>query len=210
MRYVGTGIKNVTNTKPDAEFLTLEEYHKLAIKIIKIFANKKCPAFKKTILRDDDLIANVIYEIMKADWKWDKTKNVEKDKYRYICAQWGMMDLLTKLNNKKQQHSSKTMSLSGEPGKQSFDYMLSGHYPSPEEELIKQENIDLINKLCRAANLSITEHDIVIEKYIHGADIKSLAEKYNLTPNVLKSVLEKSLMKLKAVSYDYETEFFPR
>lgn len=76
------------------QFLTLEEYRTLTIRLVKKFTGG---SIRNKILKSEDAISNISHEIMMADWRWDEThlgtesgKAFARTSYRLECAKYAI------------------------------------------------------------------------------------------------------------------------
>lgn len=104
-------IKNKRLEYPDAinqEFLTLEEYHTLTLKLVKVFASG---TLRRRILQSEDAISNIAHEIMMADWRWNEEhlgtesgKCFSRSSYRIECAKYAIYGFAKRESKNKYQY----------------------------------------------------------------------------------------------------------
>lgn len=95
--------------KPPVEFLPLDEYLKIAGKMICYYCTKvnpKCRDLQKVLLESEDAISCVAEEMMFADWRYNENKKKSRKHYRYLCGIYGVIHYLRTVGSKKNiQHS---------------------------------------------------------------------------------------------------------
>jgi hypothetical protein len=91
--------KNEFDNKDTKEFEKLEKYYDIAKIHIGALAP---PDIARTILADQDAVANVAYQIMIGDWRWDKDREKTKTRNSYLmdCSYWAIGKYVRRLKSK--------------------------------------------------------------------------------------------------------------
>lgn len=184
--------------KPNEYFLTLDEYLLMAKKSISRFA----PSLAPRLLKNEDFVSEIAYSIMMADWRWDSSKDNNKDGknsrvgYRSKCADWAIKVNIKKLKNKNNLPSGEQiLSLNHNVGNDEKSVDL---YNIVEDKRISkfEPNID-INTFFDNSNLTDSQKKYLEMRYINGVKLKDIAEQSGTTIQNINKIINIAIKKIK-------------
>lgn len=165
-------------------FLTIEEYKTHVLKYLR----KRAPA----LLLDDDAIAYIMYWAMRADQRFDETKNDSRDGHRalYIIGatrKW-FRALKSANRNKIEQTPLEYIDIRNILGSRK-------HYiESPLKRMIKKEELTQI-----LSSTSGRKKDIVMMYYLDGMSYSEIGTKLNISKQRVQQILSEELNRLRGI-----------
>lgn len=162
---------------------TYKEYRKL---VKAILAEK---AYH--LLKNEDVISDLITEAALADCRWDSTKGTTQTTWRYLTILYYL---------KKYRKNMKTYSLNA---KNSFDLEMIDLIPSgestPINKLISEEENSSLGSILDKANLSKRERKFIEMKYLGEIPVSKIAEVHGISEKRVYQILNATIQKLKCL-----------
>ena len=171
--------------------------------------HKICNKYKNNTygMEFDDLFQVGSLGIMRAYETYKEGEGVTFDNYVYRCITWAIMNELRRYKRIKQQYN--------------FNYLDSCIDTEEEGTLHDIIADESINVSCAALdNVTIQDYikefkliltpfrcDIMIDRYIHNLDVKTIAEKYDKTEGVIRSNIRESKNLLIRKSFMIRQEY---
>lgn len=187
MRCIGIGDRIV---RPDAKkleqegrFDTLPEYTKLAKKLIGKYMKGKT--------RDEDLVAEIAYQLMVADWKWDSTKSTKYyNRKKYVL--WAINDYYrdSKIIGQKVEKMIAYSEATGYEEHKGYNHQIKR---AEHDEHIKAR-VDTIRHV-----LSEQESKFVDLYFFDNNNSTETAKKMGLSPGRVAIIKKQTINKLKGV-----------
>lgn len=168
---------------------------------------------KNTIpnLYRDDFLSNLGKSFCKAVKTYDSKKGASFSTYVYELLNNSKIDLLRKIKrHKKNMISSTTFASSKVFYKDFIKKNDAFENCFIDESNNKQLNWQILEKLIKKANLSKVEKNYLEHYYFDELNYRQIGEKFNLSHERIRQVVEKALKKIKdvALKEDYRIEDF--
>ncbi len=182
---VFTPQKNMSNINK-IQFDTLDNYHKLAKKLIFREISQHNTHLACKFQNSDDIITNIAHVIMMADWQWNGKGTLEG--YRKQRVRWAIKTALTKYHQKRFNTVSLQTDTNTIPDKKSND---------PIYNLNQKENVEFINKILNTTDLSTRQKDLIKLKYLNGETFQIIGQKYNISRQRVEQIIKQAFIKIR-------------
>lgn len=168
-------------------YKSLDNYISTARRIISKYAKRYSPTLVRTMLANEDAIANIAYALMVAETKWDKTRNVTRDGYLVMCGKWAILSWIDR-------HK-------GKPHRELLENQLD-----PKTDVVKEvltnERLDLVNKIINSGVLSENEKTVIDQYYLAGKSPKTIGREMKISAVRVHQLISNAINKLRSVDYD--------
>lgn len=222
---VGVGKPKKYNKAEDCEFLTNDEYLKIARKMIRKYASKYSADLAKEMLASEDAVSNLATQLMYADWRWnEKYTNdgkVALDRYRYRnqCGIWAIKVFITRkrkftesddnLATAKCPDSLNKQLLNFVDGKpvDLYTTVEDKHFTENKENEERRSLVsEKINSLLCSGVLNQKQKTFLEEKFVHDKTMTEIAKENNITRQAVSLVILKGIDKLREYVKSNEDE----
>lgn len=185
-------------------FKTLEEYRKIAKKVIRDVAKRKTSSrYVSIMVNSEDYVAEIAYQLMMADWNYQKNKSNGKTLYSWRNQKgiWAVHDCLNAAGNEQVKSLSDVSDL--DEARPLSDFIQS-HDELPLQTLRDKESDHRIKEyshwLVENSGLTPAEKKCVELKYKEGVDTAAeVGQKLNppITRQGAKQTLDRAVAKMK-------------
>lgn len=184
------------NRNPHAEFLTQEEYEKIAVKQISYYA-RNFNSIARNMLRDRDAIDHVIFDLMRADWRFEPNRkgnfDISKSRwsYRNQCGFWSISIWLgrqAKYRNKKVRTvnvDSKDISL-----------LTQTTHSLGHDATYKMDMGDYILSILENSEINKEERDCIEARFWKQETFKQIAQRLGIPKHRAKLIYERAIKKM--------------
>jgi hypothetical protein len=200
------------NPEIASRFMTMDEYHTIAKKVIKRFGKEYAGAARlNEMVNSDDYVSEVATQLMMADWRYDTSKGCTPYSYRNQCGKWAVLDVLGLSRTRANQPRQSLDVLVGDAGDSVSIASLTEDLqaPNPSDDMKRREKESRIRKyvkfLLKTSRLTDVQAKCLQLRYFggpYGDGIESHAEigqYFNppITRQAVKQSLDKALFRLR-------------
>lgn len=156
---------------------TYVDYRKFVYGVV-----KKNPRFI-SVLDDEDIVTDLITEAAMSDWRWDSTRGMKKESFRYQNIVFYLRKHFIRASKRKMSYLDEL-----------------GHFPSnenPVAELMEQERSIEVKGLIEQASLTEKELSYVQAFYIEGITMSDIAKRNKVSTQNVSDKLQNSIRKMK-------------
>jgi hypothetical protein len=203
---VGIGtFRTAFENKDNKEFEKLEKYHNLAKIHIGALAH---PDLARTILADQDAVANIAFQIMIGDLRWDKNREKTKtrDSYLMDCSYWAIGKYTRRLKNQMLHPISldhKHINHNGQ-GQCLRDQIQAPATGNPAVQAELNDTKRYLKDLLDSDVLTDMQRSNIKMRFFDEMTLKEIAAVQNRTHQAISMSIESGLALLKdAISNDY-------
>ncbi len=200
------------NETQEVQFLSLDEYEKIAKKII-TKVGKEYPGLAHMMLNDNEAVGSVVNGLLKADKKWrsdhvckkGKTGSCTLNTYRIKLARYKIYAYIKALSKRVNMQSLDDTRISKGNSDIFLKDIISSKQDDPQEILGKIEgsaaNRKLIRRILTSDILTDREKKIIQMKYFDndgdGTTLQEIANQYNLTKQCISLILKGAFKKIR-------------
>lgn len=171
------------------EFETYENYRTIGKKILRHIARTKYPKHIANIVNNDELLSEIVYEIIYADWQYNPNKGMKKTSYRYKRVIWVLGKYFKKRKRRIIEQSLTTVN----------------NLNSSYRDILSIEQIEELNysqKLVREylETLTVKQRRYIVGRFYEGKSDKELAQEYNVTLQAVNFTILKAIRDMQAKS----------
>jgi RNA polymerase sigma factor (sigma-70 family) len=193
------GLKEPKNKFPshsNKRFLSVDEYVKIAQKVVVHYLGMR-NNLTKEILNSEDVLANIATSIMMSDWRYEEGHNNAIESYRYRGAITAILNYM-----KYKKHRKYTRSLNSsidEDNNQLYAETADISNLTPDSILMKEQEYSVLNDLIYKPNTVLSDRDREIVQYYFydGLTYQEISEKYSISRERVRQVIEESLSKIR-------------
>ena len=183
---VAIGQKRHLPNHENIEFENLGDYLKIVTKAVKAHTT---PSQARSILENDDAMANLAHQVMLADWQYNGKGN--RYGFRKSRIKFALKTYLTRTNNVK---SKNVVSLD-----QTIRFKQETAQDCPDDIAIKREYSEKVWAAVKESNLSKTAKEYIIDYYLHGKKTTQIAREKKVTRQSVAELIKRSTKSLKPI-----------
>lgn len=176
---------NMTSTpEKEARMLPLEEYYKIAKRVIIHFAS---PSLAKSMVKDEDAMSFMVESLIRGTMRWNPTRHKGRTLRSYLnqCGRWAIPRWIL---NKKQADKHKDLSLDMDidDDGNSMHNFIADTYPVGNIE-------DMIDR----PYLNDTQKECLRLRFVNGMTFRDIGAALNKTGQRIEQIVDAAIKKLR-------------
>lgn len=192
---------------PDAatqEFVSTEEYLKIAQRLVRKIAPCYRPGLAEQILRSEDAISNIATQIMMADWRWNGNGTLYG--YRKECVKWAIKGFIERdvTRSKRKTLSLNNSAKNGDEDIQEYINMIPGADPDPAEVVEQDESetmkTQLIDQILGSGILTNTQEKCIRLHYLEGKSMSDIGRELGVSRQAVQDNVQRGISRLRTIA----------
>lgn len=183
---------NFTPDKANQVNLTLAEYNEITRRIVLSTADRFGFGICNQILQNDDAMANITYQVMAADWRFDGRGT--KEGYRKSMAIYAIRSFLVRHKKTKKKNIISYNIHNTEDSE-----LINVLYDNDCDSFSEIDNFDELESRISKANLTDRQKDCLHKYFVEGSTLQQIAKETNITKEAVRQTILKSTQKLQRV-----------
>ena len=177
---------------------TLANYTKEAMCLIGRFG-------QPWMLKNDDVIANVVNAIIRAEWDFDPSRGVKRSTLRITYARYQIITEfreLAKWSNRPTHFSieAERVNKEGRSFKSDISHVADyrePHVPTPEDRESTDEQKKFVKQILKCKSLTNKQRRYLKLRYLKGKSVNQMADKFKCSKQAVHQVVSGGLNKLR-------------
>jgi RNA polymerase sigma factor (sigma-70 family) len=184
--------------KEEKEFMSLDEYLSVSKKALRYFMSRLRPDLVESVCDDEDVISNVAYAMMIADWKWKEDGGRTRRSFRMNYAWYAVRSYIARRAKYRAKYG-KMLSINDSDEDFIFQF-IDEKQADPLDIIIgsKYDNeMREINKCLSSELLTPRERYCIREYYFKEKTYKEIGEKIEVTKERVRQLINSSKDKMR-------------
>lgn len=194
---IGIGDRRKYDISTNRELLSLDEYYSIANRIIR----KNYSSISKSLLSNEDALAQIVYSIILADIHYDEEHGTIYS-YRKIRAIWAIKNYLLR-RQKSKLHNVESIDNKTNTSKFNEQYSsdIEDYRKNPLQVLLDNEDSQKVKEkiynIVWDSTLSDKAKNCIWKYYIESENVQDIADSYGITKQAVYNLIKVSVVKLK-------------
>lgn len=196
------GVEIDSNNFPDQkqqEFLTLKEYLAVAKRALRYFLVRLRPDLVESVCDDEDVISNIAYALMIADWKWNENGGRTKSSFRMNYAWYAVRSYIAR-RSKYRSRYGKIISIDEYDGDDCRNQFLDEKQVEPLNIIIGSqfdEDMKKLKKYLGTDILTPREKYCIRQYYFKEKTLKEIGETIDISKERVRQLLKGATGKMR-------------
>ncbi len=157
------------------------------------------------MLKNDDVIANVVNAIIRAEWDFDPSRGVKRSTLRITYARYQIITEfreLAKWSNRPTHFSieAERVNKEGRSFKSDISHVADyrePHVPTPEDRESTDEQKKFVKQILKCKSLTNKQRRYLKLRYLKGKSVNQMADKFKCSKQAVHQVVSGGLNKLR-------------